>query len=83
MRALLSLAVAVAMLAPACTPGYKKECHRNALVRGRAELSCKDVKATRLDDNVLVVGCGKTVVYECYGGTPEREGSRAERLSGS
>ena len=59
-----------------------KECRHNAVIRGAAELYCPDVKATQLKANVMIQGCGKVVVYECYGATPEREGSRAIRLSG-
>ena len=79
------LILVLSMLACSCTPDCKsdeEQCRVNAAKKARAELQCMNIKTQKIGWNVLVTGCGKTVTYECFASTPEKEGSRAERLSG-
>jgi len=56
----------------------RQRCHQRAMVKGKVELNCQDVQLKNIGRDVIVVGCGKNITYECDFGTPRKEGTRTE-----
>ena len=56
----------------------RQRCHQRAQVKGKVELNCQDVQLKNIGRDVIVVGCGKNITYECDFGTPRKEGTRTE-----